>query len=65
MEVIDARPDVGATAGDGVAVLGGVVMTATRTENSADVPLILELAEILIAGLAVGDSGTKTKRQGE
>src|SRR5580700_165082 len=65
MEVIDAKPDVGATAGDGVAVLGGVVMTATRTENSAEVPLTLELAEILIAGLAVGHSGTETKRQGK
>jgi hypothetical protein len=40
-------------------------MTATRKENRAVVSLTLELAEILIAGLAVGDSGTETKRQGE
>src|ERR1700691_4562897 len=65
VEVINAKPEVGATAGDGVAILGDVVMAATRKENRADVPLTLELAEILIAGLAVGDSGTETKRQGE
>jgi hypothetical protein len=65
MEVIDAEPEVGATARDGVALLGGVVMAATRMENRAEVPLTLELAEILIAGLAVDDSGTETKRQGE
>ena len=65
VEVIDAKPEVGATAGDGVAILGDVVMAATRKENRAEVPLTLELAEILIAGLAVGDGGAETKRQGE
>jgi hypothetical protein len=40
-------------------------MAATRKENRAQVPLTLELAEILIAGLAIGDSGTEAKRQGE
>jgi hypothetical protein len=40
-------------------------MAATRKENCAVVALTLKLAEILIAGLAAGDSGTETKRQGE
>src|ERR1700722_11676192 len=65
VEVINAKPEVGATAGYGVAILGDVVMAATGKENRAEVPLPLELAEILIGGLAVGDSGTETKRQGE
>jgi hypothetical protein len=34
-------------------------------EDRANVPLTLELAETLIAGLAVGDSDTETKWQGE
>jgi hypothetical protein len=38
VEVIDAEPEVGATAGDGVPILGRVVMAAPRMENSADVP---------------------------
>jgi len=62
VEVINAKPEVGATAGDGVAVLGNVVMAATRNENRAEIPLTLILAEILIAGLTVGDGGTETKR---
>jgi hypothetical protein len=65
VEVINAKPEVSATAGDGVAILGDVEMAATSKKNRAQVPLTLELAEILIAALAVGDSGTETKRQGE
>src|ERR1035438_4613591 len=45
VEVVNAKPEVGATAGDGVAILGGVIMAATRMEDRAEVPLALELAE--------------------
>src|ERR1700733_6578884 len=65
MEVVHAKPDVRATAGDGVAMLGDGVRADARKENRAVVPVTQKLAEILIAGLAVGDGGTETKRQGE
>jgi hypothetical protein len=65
VEVIDTKPEVCATAGDGVAILGGVITTAAGMEDRAQIPLLLELAEILIAGLAAGNSRPETKRQGE
>jgi hypothetical protein len=40
-------------------------VAAAGQEDGAQVPLILELAEPLIAGLPVGESSTETKRQGE